>query len=838
MTLTDSTGATVGTPATTAADGTYTLTGIPAAAFPMATTYTLTVTAPGFAQGTPLTETVYYGSTLTGQNSALTPIPPGSILATVVYSTGGPVPGAVVSYTAPGGTAQTVTTNANGTVTIAAVPPATYSVSATGPNNANGKPTTDTAPAQSVVVTSGAQTPVTFTVTAIPPSFSGTVTGSTNGVAAVPLANAVVTVTGTDATGAAITPVSVKPGTDGTYTTPPLSPGTYTLTVSPPGFMALSQGPFTVQFGDVLTGINFALTSVLPGSITGTVKDSFGNPVSGASVTFKSSDGTFTTDAVLSNPDGSFLIPPSGTAGVPAGTSYVGTAVGPNNANGKPAYGAGNNPVVTVPAGGSASASFVLPAVPASVSGTVTDVQTGAPVASATVTLTNPAGVVIGTQTTGADGAYSFTGIPAAQAGQTYTVTVTKAGYFPNTTPVTLSLGDAMPLPIAFNEQATLYGLITDGSQDATGQPLPGVALTVTDATGAVVATVPAPLTTQTGTTAGPDGKPQNYTAAVLPGTYTVTASKGSYTSKTSAAVTVGNTAPVRVDLALVSSIGTLGGLVTDQNGTTPVAGATVTAVLTTTAGTTAAGVPFTTSGTATAGGDGKPVNYTGQLSQGMYTVTVTKGNRTTASKTITIVGGAFNRLDFAAATGLPALHTFAAGFQFVSTPYDYSALGFDGLFGVKNTAPSGATPNGNRSSVAVWNPLVGAYALDPTPPADTLRLGVGYWVYLKNAVPVTVQGATPSAPTVRVSLGKGWNQIGVPRPTGIAVTDLAFDNGTGGTISYSQASSSQYNLLTYPLYSYAGGGYQALLSTSTLQPWNAYWIYVNAPATLVLPTQ
>ena len=846
VSLTDSAGKVVGPPAVTKADGTYLLSGIPAAATP--TTYSVSVTAPGFAPSTALSETVYFGSVLTAQDFSLTPIPPGSIKASVVYLSsdtnldGTPVAGAKVTYTPPGSAPVTVTTGADGTVTISPVPPATYSVTAIGPLNANGKPTTAAAPAKSVVVTSGAQTPVKFAVVPTQPSFSGTVSAApaTTGGAATPLAGAAVTVTGTDNAGTAIAPVVVNTRADGTYTTGPLPQGTYTVTASKGGFVSASQGPTTVQYGDVVTGENFTLTAAAPGSITGTVLDSLGAPVSGAAVTFKSNDGTVKDQTATTAADGSYVIPPLATApNVPAAT-YTGTAVGPPNANKKQAYDPSQAVTVTVPAGGSGRADFVLPIRAASVSGKITDAQNAGPIAGATVTLLDPAGKAVGSPvSSGADGTYAFSGIPATQAAQSYTVTAAKAGYFGGTLAVSLALGDAaVNQDIALNEQAILYGLITDGSLNAPGSPpLAGVTITVTNSAGGVVATLPTPLTTQSGTVAGPDGKPSNYTATLLPGAYTVTASKGSYDSKTSVVVQATQATPVRVDLALISSIGTLGGLVTDQNGTTPVGGATITATLVGGAGT-AAGVTFTTVATATPGADGAPVNYTGQLSKGTYSVTVTKGNRTTAAKSVVIVGGTFNRADFTGTTGLPALHTFASGFQFVSTPYDYSALGFDGLFGTKNTALAGTTPNGNRSSVAVWNPLTGAYALDPTAPADSLRLGVGYWVYLKNAVPVIQQGTTPTATTVRVSLGKGWNQIGVPNPAGVAIQNLAFDNGAGGTISFSQASGSQYNLVNYSIYGYSAGGYQAVSTTGTLQPWNAYWLYVNAPAVLVIPTR
>ena len=842
VTLKDSTGATVGTAVTTAADGTYTLTNIPAAQ--TATTYTIVVTAPGFAPSTPLSETVYLGSVLTNQNVVLTPIPPGSILVTVNYSTGGPVAGAIVSFTAPGATApQTATTGANGTVVIPNVPPATYTVTAVGPNNANGRVTTSTAAAQQVVVTSGQQATATFTVVPIAPSFSGTVTSTAASTpSSKPLPNATITVTGTDASGAAIAPITIKTDSKGNYTTGPLAPGTYTLTASLAGFTSSAIGPTTVQLGDVLTSQNFMLGSVAPGSITGLVHDDHGTPVSGATVTFTSTDGTQTAGPVKTAADGTYVIPPSATGTKVPAFTYTGTAVGPNNANGKPEYGTAAPQTVTVPAGGSGTANFTLPAILASVSGKVTDIQTSGAVAGATVTLTDPFGGVTGTQTTGNDGSFTFAGILSTENGQPYTLSVTKTGYTPGSATVTVSLGDAVTQNVPLNEQATLYGLVTDGSANATGQPLGGVTLTVTDGSGNVVATLPTPLTTTAATATGPDGLPQNYTATLLPGTYTVTATKGSYTTQTSVTITLTNAAPVRVNFALVSAIGTLGGLVTDQNGTGLVSGATVTAVLTGTGATTGTvtGISFTTTATATPGPDGSPINYSGQLTQGTYSVTVTKGSRTTAAKTVTVAGGAFTRLDFTAATGLPALHTFSAGFQFVSTPYDYSAIGFNGLFGPLNTAPAGTTANGNRSNVAVWNPLTGAYALDPNAPADTLRLGVGYWVYLKNAVPVTQQGATPLAATVSVSLGKGWNQIGVPNPSaaGIPVANLKFDNGAGGTITFSQASSSQYNLVLYPLYAYAGGGYQTVSANGVLTPWNAYWIYVNAPATLEIPTR
>ena len=74
----------------------------------------------------------------------------------------------------------------------------------------------------------------------------------------------------------------------------------------------------------------------------------------------------------------------------------------------------------------------------------------------------------------------------------------------------------------------------------------------------------------------------------------------------------------------------------------------------------------------------------------------------------------------------------------------------------------------------------------------------------------------------------------------GVAVSRLMFDDGKGGKITYAQASTSQYNIInpSVPLYQYGGAaGYVAVGSTKTLQPWSGYWLYVNTPATLEIPT-
>jgi len=839
--LTDSTGKpvldTAGNAITAAAgaDGTYTLINIPAAQ--TATTYTITVNKAGYAPGS-FTQVVYLGDILTGKDVGLTPIQPGSITGTVKDQSGNPVPGATVTFTSADGTVVKITTDPQGNFTLTGVPPGTYSGTAVGPNNPNGRPVSVSSAPQTVIVKTGAATgPVNFVVTTIPPSFAGTVTDA----AGKPLPGVAVSVNvaNPDGTTGALVG-TVLTAADGTYNTstfaiPP--GGTYIVTASLAGYTparlvnSVTGGTtFTEYNGDALTGQNITLTAILPGSLSGTVTDTANpaNPIANATVTFVSTDKTQTYTATT-DAKGAYTIQTVKSA------TYTGTATGPNDAAGNPEYQVSAPQTVSVTPGKTSTANFVLTPILPTVTGTVTDATTKKVLGNVKVTFTPTAGGTPVTVTTNASGVYSSGPLPVG----TYTVTASApTGYFDSTQTITLTLGDTLTLNFPLAQKATLIGYVTDAT---TGLPVLGVTLTVKDAgTGIAVATVPTPLTTVAVTT-GPDGSPINYLGNLPPGTYVVTATKGSYATLTSAPVTVTNGPFVRLDLKLVSGIGTLGGLVTDSTGTNPVAGATVTVA--DSSGTVAA--TFTTAGSTSAppppNGDSSPLNYSGQLAQGTYTVTVSKGSRKTAAKTVTVVGGQFNRLDFTgSAGGLPPLHTFAAGLNFLSAPYDYSAIPFDTLFGNLNTSPAGTTPNGNRSHVAVWDPTAnsgaGAYAVDPTFPADAFRLGIGYWVFLKNPVSLTAQGATPTTATVPVALHPYWNQIGVPNPNGVKVSALLFDNGHGGTITFAQALSPQYNVVSPTLYRFDGVGYQPVTSGDTLQPYQAYWIKVNVAATLEIP--
>ena len=850
--LTDAAGKTVATVsanpvAANAANGTYTFTGVPPG------TYTITATKVGFATiNNTTTATVTLGSVVTGKDIGLTPIQSGSITGTVTDAAGAGVAGALVTFVSADGTATlNATADGSGNYSLPIVFPGTYNGTATGPLNPNGRPTTTQGTVTVTVASAPAKTTANFSVVTIPPSVAGTVTdnGTSKG-----LASVLVTITDT-ATGTVIK--TVKTDATGAYSTgplpasgKPLSQYTITITASLVGYATLALPSQSIYYGDALTNQNFALVTAAKGSVSGQVTDvSTGAGVSGAVVTFVSTDGTTTLGPTTTDTNGNYSIPPPSGKTDPSG-NYIGSVTPPNNANGKPEFTAPPTQAITIPADVAQTVNFVLTEILATLSGTVLDNQTGLPISGATVTLTDSTGKTVGGPvTTGANGTYAFASIPTTQQAAAYALSATSpSGYFSASQTVTLSLGDKFGDPasgqaavnIRLDEKGIITGLVTDGT---TGQPLPNVALTITDTkTNATVATT----TTTPGTTVGPDRKTSNYTATFVlaPGdTYSVSATKATFNPPAAVKVTpapLTNTQVGRADIQLTSGVGTLGGLVSDATTNAAVGGATVTITSVNAAGASTVVATFTTNGSISPAPDGatQGINYAGQVAQGSYTATLTFGSRTPVVQKVTVAGGQFNRLDFTGANGAPPIFTFSAGLKFLSTPYDYSSLGFDALFGILNTAPAGTLPNGNRTHVAVWDPTVGQYALDPNAPADSLRLGIGYWVFLKNPVPVTVQGAAPTAPFVPVTLHPSWNQIGVPNTKGVPVSSLMFDNGAGSMITFATAASSQYHVVSPTLYSFDGIGYQPVTQSSVLQPWTAYWIKVFSNATIEIPTK
>jgi len=469
------------------------------------------------------------------------------------------------------------------------------------------------------------------------------------------------------------------------------------------------------------------------------------------------------------------------------------------------------------------SASVTLTATtPGSLSGTVTDPQ-GNLIAGASVTFVPANGGQTLTATTDANGRYTVSNAPPG----TYTGSAAdQPGFGPSKTQtVTVTSGGATTANFVLLAGAgSITGRVLSA---ATNAPIAGATVYVTSGSPTVV--VATAVTDATGT----------YTISIGAGSYTLTATATGFgNSQPTPAVVSGGGPTVEPDILLgPATAGSLGGLVTTAGGTTPLAGISLT-ITNIGTGIAVSPAPVTTGTTTTAPApDGGAINYGPvSLAPGTYTVTATKNGVTTAAQTVTVTANAFTRVDFSGVNGLAAVHTFGAGLNFLSLPYDYSGQTFDTLFGTLNTSPAGTTPNGNRSHVAVWDPTVGIYAVEPTAPADAPRLGVGEWIYFKSAVGINLTGVTPTG-SVGVALHPAWNQLGVPTLKGVLVSTLKFDMGGGNVLSFADAAGSANHVVSPTLYRYDGTAYQPVSATDTLQPWQAYWIKVFADTTVRIPT-
>lgn len=508
-------GASVEAVAYTAADGTYTITGL------AANNYTVEFYEYGgtFAAqywhaqqlgGTPTTVTVGAGVAVTGIDAALEV--GGSISGTVTDSSGAPIANVTVNAIGASVGQGGVVTAADGTYAITGLPRDTYTVNFT--------------PADATVVgESWNNQPLTGTPTPIPVvlgqavtgidavlqkngSISGTVTDSHGA----PAGNVVVNVTGAGGKrGGAATQA------DGTYTITGITADTYTVEFDPSDGISAPQywnaqpktgtpTPLVVQTGEVVTKIDAALE--VGGSISGSVTDNLGNPVAGVDVqaqgsvnvhgnAFTAADGTYTIGGLAAD---TYTVQFS-----PADATVVGQFWNDQLFNGTP------TPVAVVAGHGVTGIDAVL-ARASSISGTVTD-SSGAPVAGASVTVS---GATIGSATahTAADGSYTIGGLPAG----TYTVE-----YFPSDGTLTAQYwngqpldGTPTPINLTVGQSETGINAVLSGGASISG--------TVTDRHGVPVANAFVDAERAGGGSAlaytGSDG---TYTMTGVPaGTYTV----------------------------------------------------------------------------------------------------------------------------------------------------------------------------------------------------------------------------------------------------------------------------------------------------------------------------
>jgi hypothetical protein len=218
------------------------------------------------------------------------------------------------------------------------------------------------------------------------------------------------------------------------------------------------------------------------------------------------------------------------------------------------------------------------------------------------------------------------------------------------------------------------------------------------------------------------------------------------------------------------------------------------------------------------------PANAT--LTNGARTFTVTMetlGSQTvTATDTVTSsITGTSSQISVSA----PSMHVFAAGLQMISAPSDYSAFSVEQIF------------QSSTIMMAVWQTGAKIYSVSPTPPANTIVPGQGYWVRLAATTNLPDIGVhtNPTKP-VSIALAAGWNMIGDPFASSMPVASLTFTVGSGSAITYGAAVDE--GIIGPTLYTFGAGAtvYTAVGGTDTMEPYSGYWIDVLQSCTMTVP--
>ena len=403
-------------------------------------------------------------------------------------------------------------------------------------------------------------------------------------------AAAVGTVTGTvtNTAGAAISGASVSSGGNGAITgadggyTLQVPGGTATVTAALAGYQSASES-VTVTAGQSVQAATLQIQPINPGNVAGSVVDSNGAALSGATVT---AAGLTTSTAA----DGSYAL-----NNLPAGQTTIQASL--------TGFQSGSTTVTVVAATTTAAPAITLVSGSGSVTGNVKSTS-GAAIAGASV------GFGGGTATTDANGNYTLTGVPVG----TIQLVASASGFQSMTQSVTVSGGATS------TANFTLAPGASSGS--VTGK--------ITNASSGAIVTSATVSWSGGSTTSNASGI---YTLTNVPaGTQNITAVKTGYLARTLAVgVTGGATSTLNIPIATAGKISVK--VVTSSGAA--VSGATVTIK--------GGVVPTTVSGSSSSTG----LFTTNWIPAGTYTVTVAKSGFTTQTKTTTVSSGVTTSLTF-----------------------------------------------------------------------------------------------------------------------------------------------------------------------------------------------
>ncbi|GAB1765757.1 carboxypeptidase regulatory-like domain-containing protein [Priestia megaterium] len=412
--------------------------------------YTVNQLAPGTfqlrakaqnSQTTLLGFTVQAGQTTT-QNVILQPSP-GTLTGVVNDAqTVASLSGASVNIVNQGGiTVATATTNAQGQYSVANLAPGSYTVTFGQPGFGS----------QTIgaIIQSNQTTTLNAALNRLVGAINGSITSGQGG----GLAGAVVNVFLNNNLVASVT-------TDqgGAYSVPNLAPGSYTITAIAQNFQSKVAGAQVVA--SQTTSVNFSLTPD-PGTLTGTVTDSTGAVVAGATINVRTTVGGAITGSTVTDQNGVYTVPNL------AAESYIVTATALNFQTTSQGTAIRSNQATTL--------NFTLAFNPVTITGTIKNQQTGDPVAGAQiqVRILDTNGAVIATVFANSQGNF----LAPQLAPGTYTLVVTAPNFQTNFATVTVSPGSQANIDVSL---APNPGLITGQVVNGiTGDPIIGGGVSV-----------------------------------------------------------------------------------------------------------------------------------------------------------------------------------------------------------------------------------------------------------------------------------------------------------------------------------------------------------------------